>query len=283
LEIATAPPMLTLEQRINQLADDAQRARTPENLELLAEFRQALNRGEARVVEPDRGGWKTNLWVKRGILLHLGLGHLSDSSQTGHTFEFDTLPRRRFSTAEQVRLAGDGAFIRDGACLAPGASCFSPCFVNMGVQVGADSVIDSNCMIGLCACIGNRVHIGPGVQIGGVVTPLEAMPSIIADDVVVGGNSGIYDGVSIGEGALLMPGTVLGSHTRLYDLARKTAYKASPGQSLVVPRMAVVAPGAVPLAQGAAAGTGVLLQAALIIAYRDDPDFDGDPVSKLLP
>src|SRR5579863_261623 len=274
--------MSALEERICSLFDNPAPERSEDNLDLLLQFRDALNRGEARVIDLSGDSWKVNIWVKKGILLHTVLGLLSDTTGDGHAIELDTLPRRRFAVSEAVRVGGESAVIRDGTYFGPEVTCMQPLFVNMGVYMGAASVLDSNCMVGLCAQIGERVHVGPAAQIGGFISPLESMPTIIGDDVTVGGGCCVYGGVSVGQGAILMPGTVVGPESRLYDLARKTIWKGTTEQPLAVPPQAIVLPGAVPLTQGVAAGSGLFVQMPVITSYRDDPAFTGDPLAGLM-
>ena len=269
----SSPPILVaLENRINALFDSPLAERTAENLLLLAEFRDCLNRGVIRVAEPDGDIWRLHEWVKKGILLHGPLGRLIDVSLTGRgqAFDLDTLPPRRFNVDDNVRVP-PGAFVRDGSYLAPGVVCMPSAVVNLGAYVGAGSLLDSHVTIGLCAQIGERVHIASGANIGGVINPLQQLPTIVCNDVVIGGNCGIYDGVFVGEGALISAGTILNGQTPIYDVVRRTYYRASPGELLIVPPFAVVFPGAHALENGAAEGPSPLVQIPVIIGYRDAP------------
>ncbi|MGH9395991.1 MAG: 2,3,4,5-tetrahydropyridine-2,6-dicarboxylate N-succinyltransferase [Terriglobia bacterium] len=268
---------MSLEEQINLLFDLIEPARTAENLGLLRDFRGALNRGEIRVAEPCAGGWKVNVWVKKGLLLHLKMGVLSEvpfeaaanaPGEGNKCFELDTFPVRRFLLEDGIRLPPGGTYIRDGAYLAPGVTCMPPVFVNMGARAGAGSVLDSHSMVGLCAQIGERVHIGPGSQIGGMVIPFESLPVIIADDVSVGGCCGIFGSVEIGCGAVLSPGTMLTADSPVYDATRKEFLRPGENGLLSIPPAAIVMPGACPFSPAGGEFSPLMLQAAVITSYR---------------
>jgi 2,3,4,5-tetrahydropyridine-2,6-dicarboxylate N-succinyltransferase len=265
---------MTLEQRIEQLSQQQIPNRSDETLTLLQEFRAALNRGQIRVADRIEEQWKINLWVKKGLLLHLWLGLLSEvgGSTPLKSFDLDTLPLRQLTVEDKIRILPGGSYIRDGSYLAEGVTCMSPVFVNIGVYVGANTVLDSHVMVGACTQIGEGVHVGPGTQISGVINPLEYLPSIIGNDVIIGGNCGLHDGVCIGDAAVLAPGTVLSGFTRLYDSVRKLEYKRVGSQPLVVPPKAIVASGARFVADCAA--TSVLPIDGIVIGYRDQGDLE---------
>lgn len=275
---------MTLEERIAALFASGRPERTPENFALLAEFRAALNRGEIRVAEPEGERWRVHLWVRQAILLHVVLGVLQDTSSDGKgvSFELDTLPTRTFRVEDQVRLPPGGSWIRDGAYLAPGVICMPPVVVNMGVFVGRQTSLDSHVMIGLCAQIGEQVQISSGTQIGGVITPLNRLPNIIGDGVVIGGNCGIYDGIQVGPGAVIAAGTILTGQSRVYDLKHQRIYRSTPQQPLAIPPRAVVVPGAQPVVRGPAANSGLMIQVPVIVGYRDDPDLPKDVLDAVL-
>ncbi len=247
---------------------------------LLADFRAALNRGEVRTVVPAEERWQVNAWVRKGILLHAVLGVVSDDG-TGSSFELDTMPLRRFTLQDQVRVVPGGSTIRDGAYLGPRVSCIAPVFINLGAHVGADSILDSHVSVGFCAQIGERVHVGPGTQIGGVLHPLDRLPAILGDDVVIGGNCGVYEGVCIGKGAIVGAGTILTGASRVFDLKNRCYFKRTPKQPLLIPPNAVVVAGARPI-QGAYAASGLMLPVGVLVGYRDDPDLAEDVVAGLL-
>lgn len=275
---------MTLEQRIEALFTSGPPQRTPENLALLAEFRAALNRGEIRVAEPDGERWRVHLWVRKGILLHVPLGVLQDSSADGKgaSFELDTFPTRTFRVEDRVRLPPGGSWIRDGAYLAPGVACMPPVVVNMGAFVGPRTSLDSHVMIGLCAQLGERVQVSSGTQIGGLIAPLDRLPNVIADDVIIGGNCGIYDGVQVGKGAVLGAGTILTGQSRVYDLKNQQIYRHMPQQPLTIPPRAVVLLGAQPVVRGPAANSGLMIQVPVIVGYRDDPQLPKDVLDTVL-
>jgi 2,3,4,5-tetrahydropyridine-2-carboxylate N-succinyltransferase len=273
-----------LEQRILALAQARPPQRTPEILALLADFRAALNRGEIRVAEPSEGTWKLNPWVKKGIGLHLMLGSLRNTSPEGKgsSFELDTFPLRALTLDDRVRCPPGGSWIRDGTFLGMGVNCMPPVVINMGAYIGRGSVLDSHVSVGLGAQIGEGVHISSGTHIGGVVAPLWRYPNILGDDVVVGGNCGIYDGVEVGRGALLGAGTILTGDTRVYDIRSGEFYQRDGEQSLKIPPMAVVMMGARPITGGPAAALGLTLPVPIIVGYRDDPNFKNDFMRELM-
>lgn len=273
----------TLEDRINALFACEHPERTNQNLSLLDEFRSALNRGEIRVAEPVGEQWEVKAWVKRGILLHLGLGVLKDVSDgTGCNFELDTFPIRRFGPGEQVRVPLGGSSIRDGVHLGHGVACMPPVFVNIGAYVDEGSVLDSHVSVGACTQIGKRVHIGPATQIGGLLNPPDRIPTIIEDEVMIGGNCGLYDGVCVGKGAVLAAGLVLSGHSRIYDPEKKKIYVQTPTQPLSVPPMAIVVPGSRPVTSGSGSASGLMVDVGLVAGYRDDPKMSADILADLL-
>ncbi len=274
----------SLEDRINALFASGKPERTQESLSLLQEFRGALNRGQIRVAEPRGEQWLVNAWVKKGILLHLALGVLQDVTNggAGSNFELDTFPSRRFGADEQVRIPPGGSSIRDGVHLGRGVACMPPVFVNIGVFVDDESVLDSHVSVGACTQIGKRVHIGPSTQIGGLLNPSDRIPTIIEDDVMIGGNCGLYDGVCVGKGAVLAAGLVLSGHSRVYDPGKKKLYVQTPTQPLSIPPMAIVVPGSRPVTSGSGAAGGFMVDIGLVAGYRDDPKTSEDLLANLL-
>jgi 2,3,4,5-tetrahydropyridine-2-carboxylate N-succinyltransferase len=253
-------------------------------LELLREFRALLNSGGARAATEVDGNWLAEVWVKKAILLHGRFGTLVDCSRLGErlNFDLDTLPPRRFTAEEQVRVPAGGSTIRDGTYLAPGVVCMPPSIVNIGARIGPNTSVDSHVTIGACTQIGASVRIGCGSHIGGVIEPLEALPSIVCDHAVIGPNCGLYDGVSVGEGAVLMPGCILTGRSRIYDFRRKVVYGAPRGRNLFIPPGVVVAPGARPMGRGSAEESGLLLQVPVIIGDRAEIDLGDDFLGQLL-
>ncbi len=247
----------------------AQRA---EALAAFAALRAALNAGEVRAAEPAAQGWRTNAWVKQGILLGFRLGQLTEYPPAGplRYCDKDTLPLRDWRLGDGVRVVPGGSSVRDGAYLAPGVICMPPCYVNIGAYVDAGSMIDSHALVGSCAQIGRRVHLSAAAQIGGVLEPVNAAPVIVEDDVLVGGNCGIYEGAHIGAGAVLAAGVVLTRSTPLYDLPRGEVHRAAAGEGLRVPTGAVVVPGGRAVRRGRGPEWGLSLYAPVIVKYRDD-------------
>src|SRR6266849_1602048 len=189
-------------------------------------LREALSSGAVRAAEPvarDPLGWRVNAWVKQGILLGFRYGDTVDASMDHGRWPFfdkDTLPLKRLSAADGVRIVPGGSAVRDGAYLAPGVICMPPMYVNIGAWIGEGSMIDSHALVGSCAQVGARVHISAAAQIGGVIEPIGALPVIIEDDVLIGGNTGIYEGAIVKARAVVGAGTVLTGSTPVYDLVR---------------------------------------------------------------
>jgi 2,3,4,5-tetrahydropyridine-2-carboxylate N-succinyltransferase len=245
----------------------------PEALDTFLELRRQLTAGLVRAAEPDPKshiGWRVNPWVKQGILLGFRLGTLVEMG--GDEFSFvdkSTYPARRFEPTLSVRVVPGGSSIREGAHLAPGVVCMPPMYVNAGAYVDVGTMIDSHALVGSCAQIGKRVHLSAAAQIGGVLEPVNATPVIIEDDVLIGGNTGVYEGTLVRRSAVLAAGTILTRGTPVYDIVRGEVLKASADQPLIIPEGAVVVPGARELTRGPAAW-GLSLYAPVIVKYRDD-------------
>src|SRR6185503_2034540 len=226
---------------------------TRDDRAIFEELKRALNRGEVRAAEKSaEGKWLVNSWVKQGLLLGFRMGVITDIS-TGESFKFfdkDTFPIRPTTIEENVRIVPGGSTIRDGAYIAPGVVCMPPMFVNAGAYVDQGTMIDSHALVGSCAQIGKRVHISAGAQIGGVLEPVGAVPVVIEDDVLVGGNCGVYEGTIVRERAVLASGTILTGSTPVYDLPNGRIIRPENGQPLVIPEGAVVVPGARPVTEG---------------------------------
>jgi 2,3,4,5-tetrahydropyridine-2-carboxylate N-succinyltransferase len=239
------------------------------------QLREGLSMGVLRAAEPaatDPLGWRVNLWVKQGILLGFKFGDIVDASMDHGRWPFfdkDTLPLKRLSVADGVRIVPGGSAVRDGAYLGRGVICMPPAYVNIGAWIGESSLIDSHVLIGSCAQIGARVHVSAGAQIGGVIEPIGALPVIIEDDALVGGNTGIYEGTIVRARAVVAAGTVLTGSTPIYDLVRGEIISAAADHPLIVPEGAVVVPGA----RGVTAGKGrewnLSLATPVIVKYRD--------------
>lgn len=237
-----------------------------------AEFRDGLTAGRTRAAEKRDGQWRVNAWVKKGILLGFRLGELEDMSGSGPLSFVDksTFPARRFTVQDNVRVVPGGSSARQGAYLAPGVICMPPMYVNVGAYVDQGTLIDSHALVGSCAQIGKRVHLSAAAQIGGVLEPVNASPVIIEDDVLVGGNCGVYEGTQVLRGAVLGAGTILTRATPVYDIVREQVYRSSAESPLVIPENAVVVPGARAVTKGKAAEWGLSLYTPVIVKYRDE-------------
>ena len=238
------------------------------------DFRSALTRGEVRAAEKIGGRWIVNAWVKQGILLGFRLGELREMPD-GDVLCFvdkDTFPPRRLTVADRVRLVPGGSSIREGAYVAPSVICMPPMFINVGAYVDEGSMIDSHALVGSCAQIGKRVHLSAAAQIGGVLEPVNAAAVVIEDDVLVGGNCGVYEGTLVRARAVLGAGTILTRSTPLYDLVRGEVYRASAEHPLEVPENAVVVPGsrAVKKGKGKSDEWNLSLYTPVIVKYRDE-------------
>jgi 2,3,4,5-tetrahydropyridine-2-carboxylate N-succinyltransferase len=235
-------------------------------------FREALNCGLVRAAEKVDGEWRTNVWVKQGILLGFRLGDLTEFGP-GHPLSFvdkDTYPARLFTTADLTRIVPGGSSVRQGAYVAPGVVCMPPMYINVGAYVDEGTMVDSHALVGSCAQVGKRVHLSAAAQIGGVLEPVNASPVIIEDDVLIGGNCGVYEGTLVRARAVLGAGTILTRSTPLYDIVRGEIYRATSDRPLVVPENAVVVPGSRSLDRGKAKEWGLSAYAPIIVKYRDE-------------
>jgi len=264
-----------LPQQIEKLFDEPPAHYNAAHFELFREFKGALNRGEVRAAEPDGGsptGWRVNAWVKKGILLGFRMGAVVDMSIDAARQPFldkSTYPPRTVTLTEGVRIVPGGSSIRDGAFVGRGVVCMPPMFINVGAYVGEGAMIDSHALVGSCAQIGRNCHISAGAQIGGVLEPVGAMPVIIEDDVLVGGNSGVYEGTIVKARAVLGTGTILNRSIPVYDLVNDLVYSASEAAPLVIPEAAIVVPGARAIAHPVGSKHKLSLQCAVIVKYRD--------------
>jgi 2,3,4,5-tetrahydropyridine-2-carboxylate N-succinyltransferase len=236
----------------------------------------ALGSGQVRAAEPDPSqptGWRVNSWVKQGILLGFRFGDVIDVSADHGKWPFydkDTMPLKKPGPTAGVRIVPGGSTIREGAWVASSVVCMPPMYINIGAYVGEGSLVDSHALVGSCAQVGKRVHISAAAQIGGVIEPVGAMPVIIEDDVLVGGNTGIYEGAIVKERAVIAAGVVLTGSTPMYDLPNSRIVKPEDGQPLVVPAGAVVVPGARAVSVGRGREWGLSLATPVIVKYRDD-------------
>ena len=265
--------MLQLE--IERLFESPPAQYTEEHRRLFEAFKAALNRGEVRAAEPDaasKTGWRTNAWVKKGILLGFRMGKVVDMSVDRVRqpfFDKDTFPVKAVNVASQVRIVPGGSSIRDAAYVGRGVTCMPPMFINAGAYVDDGTMIDSHALIGSCAQVGRNCHISAGAQIGGVLEPVGAMPVIIEDEVMVGGNCGVYEGVIVKRRAVLGSGVILNGSTALYDLVREQIYAATDGNPLMIPEEAVVVPGSRAISHPVGQRWSLSLYTPIIVKYRD--------------
>ena len=242
-----------------------------EHARLFDEFKAALNAGEIRAASPVDGEWRVNLWVKRGILIGFRMGTLSNLSidEQFRYFDKHTFPLKRLTVDDGVRVVPGGSSIRDGVFLGRGVTCMPPMYINVGAYVGEGTMIDSHALVGSCAQVGRRVHLSAGSQIGGVLEPVGALPVIVEDDVLVGGNCGIYEGTVVREGAVLGAGTILTGGTPVYDLVLQAVYRRDGNRPLEIPTRAVVVPGARAVSQEWGQSQHLSIYTPVIIKYRD--------------
>lgn len=264
-----------LPSQIERLFDEPPAQYTEEHFRLFREFKDALNRGEIRAAEPDpssKTGWRANAWVKKGILLGFRMGTIEDMSLDGKRqrfFDKSTYPVRTINADDGVRIVPGGSSIRDGSFVGRGVICMPPMFINAGAYVGEGTMIDSHALVGSCAQIGGNCHISAGAQIGGVLEPVGALPVVLEDEVLVGGNCGVYEGTVVKRRAVLGTGTILNRSIPVYDLVRDAVYTATDSDPLVIPEQAIVVPGSRAVSHAAGAKWGLSLQAAVIVKYRD--------------
>jgi len=261
--------------QIERLFDEPPAQYSEEQLQLFREFKDALNRGEVRAAEPNAGaktGWRVNSWVKKGILLGFRMGAIVDMSIDAVRQPFidkSTYPVRAIAVGDGIRIVPGGSSIRDASYIGRGVICMPPMFVNVGAYVGEGTMIDSHALVGSCAQIGRNCHISAGSQIGGVLEPVGALPVIIEDEVLVGGNCGVYEGTVVKRRAVLGTGTILNRSIPVYDLVKDTVYTATESEPLVIPEEAIVVPGSRAVSHPLGKKYGLSLQAAVIVKYRD--------------
>jgi 2,3,4,5-tetrahydropyridine-2-carboxylate N-succinyltransferase len=247
----------------------------PDALEAFFALRHALEAGTLRSAEPDDTqptGWRVNAWVKRGILLGFRLGHLESVGNDAVLSCVDkhTFPTRRFTPEQNIRIVTGGSAVRAGAYLAPGVVVVPPAYINTGSFVDEGTLVDSHALVGSCAQIGKRVHLSAAAQIGGVLEPVNASPVVIEDDVLVGGNTGVYEGTIVRRKAVLAAGTILTRGTPVYDLPNNSVLRATAETPLIIPSGAVVVPGSRSIQKGRGSDLGLSVYTPIIVKYRDD-------------
>jgi len=261
---------------IPQIFEQGSGASRDEARALFLALRDELSAGRVRAAEPDAAsptGWRVNVWVKQGILLGFRFGdnvEMSVDHGRWPFFDKDTMPLKQLRLSTGVRVVPGGSSVREGAFIGSGVICMPPMYINIGAYVGEGTLVDSHALVGSCAQIGQRVHLSAAAQVGGVIEPVGAMPVIVEDEVLVGGNCGIYEGAIVKRRAVLASGTIITGSTPVYDLPNSRIIKPEPGQPLVVPEGAVVVPGARSVTVGAGPEWGLSLATPVIVKYRDE-------------
>jgi 2,3,4,5-tetrahydropyridine-2-carboxylate N-succinyltransferase len=264
-----------MQTEIEKLFDEKPSAYTEDHFALFQRFKQALNEGRVRSAEPDastRSGWRVNTWVKKGVLLGFRMGATVDMSvdpARQPMFDKATWPVKRFRPESGVRIVPGGSSIRDGCYVGKGVTCMPPMYINAGTWVGDGTMVDSHALIGSCAQVGKNCHVSAAAQIGGVLEPVGAMPVIIEDDVLVGGNCGVYEGTVVKRRAVLGSGTILTRSTPVYDIVRGEVYSATGDEPVVIPEDAVVVAGSRAIARDHGKEWGISLYTPVIVKYRD--------------
>jgi 2,3,4,5-tetrahydropyridine-2-carboxylate N-succinyltransferase len=268
-----SPDLEAIQQSIQSLFDEKPAQYSEEHRQLFVRFRELLNRGAIRAAERDPSqptGWRVNSWVKKGILLGFRIGGIIDMTRSDFPF-FDksTYPLKSFSIENRVRIVPGGSSVRDGCYVGPGVTCMPPMYINVGAYVDEGTMVDSHALVGSCAQVGRNCHISAASQIGGVLEPVGALPVIIEDDVLVGGNCGVYEGTVVKQRAVLGSGTILNRSTPIYDLVRETVHRATEDSPLVIPEEAVVVAGSRRVTSGPGREWGISLYTPVIVKYRD--------------
>jgi 2,3,4,5-tetrahydropyridine-2-carboxylate N-succinyltransferase len=262
-----------LQAEIDRLFDEKPAQYTPEHFRLFEEFRGALNDGRVRAAEPDPAsptGWRVNAWVKKGILLGFRIGGIVDMSVGALSFrDKHTYPLKHFGDSDGVRVVPGGSSVRSGAYVAKGVTCMPPMYINVGAYVDEGTMVDSHALVGSCAQVGRNCHISAASQIGGVLEPINASPVIVEDDVLIGGNCGVYEGTVVKRRAVLGTGTILNRSTPVYDLVRQTVHRATDDQPLVIPEEAVIIAGSRAVTSGPGREWGISVYTPVIVKYRD--------------
>lgn len=272
--------ILEIEKRVDALASTPANTQLPEDARsVVRRLLDALEAGSVRAAEKDpaTGEWRAVPWVKRGILLGFRVGGMIDMSIRSSNedvalsfFDKDTYPPRPLTLADGIRIVPGGSSIRRGAYVASGVVCMPPMYINVGAHIGSGTMIDSHALVGSCAQVGERVHLSAAAQLGGVLEPVNASPVVVEDDVVVGGNCGIYEGTVVRRRAVIGAGVVLTRGTPVYDLERQTVHRSENGKPLVIPENAVVVPGARAVKDDWGQSQGISLQTPVIVKYRDE-------------
>ncbi len=265
-----------MQAEIEKLFDEKPAAYTEDHFRLFQKFKDALNAGTIRAAEPDpqaKSGWRVNGWVKKGILLGFRMGAVVDMSIDATRqpfFDKATYPVKHFTAQSGIRIVPGGSSVRDGCYVGKGVTCMPPMYINTGSYVGDGTMVDSHALVGSCAQVGRNCHISAASQIGGVLEPVGALPVIIEDEVLVGGNCGVYEGTVVKRRAVLGTGTILNRSTPVYDLVRNTVHRATDDEPLVIPEQAVVVAGSRAVSSSPGKEWGISLYTPVIVKYRDE-------------
>jgi 2,3,4,5-tetrahydropyridine-2,6-dicarboxylate N-succinyltransferase len=238
---------------------------------LFEDLKAGLNDGTIRAAEKEGDRWVVRPWVKAGILLGFRIGALARavSSSPFPFFDRDTFPLKSLAVDSGVRIVPGGTAVRDGCYVARNVTIMPPSYVNVGAWIGEGTLLDSHVLVGSCAQIGRRVHVSAGAQIGGVLEPIGQLPVIVEDDVLVGGNCGVYEGTIVRERAVLAAGVILTGGTPVYDVVEGKELRRTANEPLEIPPGAVVVPGSRAIRKGRGAEWGLSLQTPVIVKYRD--------------
>ena len=264
-----------MQAEIENLFDNKPAFYEDEHFQIFEDFKNALNEGRVRAAEPDasaRTGWRVNAWVKKGILLGFRMGGVIDMSVSCERqpfFDKSTYPVKHFTAQSGVRIVPGGSSIRDGCYIGKGVTCMPPMYINAGAYVDDGTMVDSHALVGSCAQVGKNCHISAASQIGGVLEPVGALPVVIEDEVLVGGNCGVYEGTVVKRRAVLGTGTILNRSTPVYDLVRQTVHRAEGDDPLVIPEEAVIVAGARAITSGPGKDWGISVYTPVIVKYRD--------------
>jgi 2,3,4,5-tetrahydropyridine-2-carboxylate N-succinyltransferase len=265
-----------MQTEIEELFDHPPVAYNEEHFGLFGRLKDALNTGAIRAAEPDssaKTGWRVNPWVKKGILLGFRMGGIVDMSVDAARqpfFDKATWPVKHITATSGIRIVPGGSSIRDGCFIGKSVTCMPPMYINAGAWVGDGTMVDSHALVGSCAQIGRNCHISAAAQIGGVLEPVGALPVIVEDEVMVGGNCGVYEGTVVKRRAVLGSGVILTRSTPVYDVARGMVHSAQGDEPLVIPEGAVVIAGSRAITSGKGKEWGVSLYTPVVVKYRDE-------------
>jgi 2,3,4,5-tetrahydropyridine-2-carboxylate N-succinyltransferase len=264
-----------MQAEIEALFDEKPASYSDENFRLFERFKHALNAGAIRSAQPDpaeKTGWRVNAWVKKGILIGFRIGAVVDMSISPARqpwLDKSTFPAQHITAERGIRIVPGGTSIRDGCYIGRGVTCMPPMFINTGSWVGDGTMIDSHALVGSCAQVGSNCHISAAAQIGGVLEPVGALPVIVEDEVLMGGNTGVYEGTVVKRRAVLGSGVILNRSTPVYDLVQGGIHKATDDQPLIIPEDAVVVAGSRAITHGKGKEWGLSVYTPIIVKYRD--------------